>query len=282
MVVKNKNIIVSGKYHKPILIDVFYDNAIDKLPIVIFCHGYKGFKDWGVWDLVAENFANEGLFFVKFNFSHYGGTVDEPMEFFDLEAFGNNNYVKELDDLHIVLNWVTSTDFEYKQQVQQKDITLIGHSRGGGIVTIKASEDNRISRLVSWASVSNYKNRFPVGEELKLWEKEGVMYVMNGRTNQEMPHYFQFYTSFKENEERLSIIKAANKIKIQHLIVHGMDDLTVSVTEAKQIHEQSVNSELFLVENANHVFGAKHPWKGNNLPKHLEIIVEKTVSFIVF
>jgi hypothetical protein len=32
------------------------DNT-EKRPLVIFVHGYKGYKDWGAWDLMAEKFA---------------------------------------------------------------------------------------------------------------------------------------------------------------------------------------------------------------------------------
>ena len=84
-----KNIIVEGKHQKPIVTDVFYQENLNPKKVVIFCHGYKGFKDWGAWNLMAETFANAGFFFIKFNFSHNGGTVEQPIDFPDLEAFGN-------------------------------------------------------------------------------------------------------------------------------------------------------------------------------------------------
>ena len=90
-----KNIIIPGKHNKPIITDVFYTENNTPKPVVIFCHGYKGFKDWGAWDLMAKAFAEAGFFFVKFNFSHNGGTAEQPIDFPDLEAFGNNNYTKE-------------------------------------------------------------------------------------------------------------------------------------------------------------------------------------------
>ena len=91
--------VIDGKHQKPILIDTTCVSKKTKLPIIIFCHGYKGFKDWGAWNLMANAFAKAGFLFLKFNFSHNGGTVEQPIDFPDLEAFGNNNYTKELDDL---------------------------------------------------------------------------------------------------------------------------------------------------------------------------------------
>ena len=140
-----KNTLIEGKHQKPILVDVFYSENQQQKPVVIFCHGYKGFKDWGAWNIMAKAFAEAGFFFVKFNFSYNGGTVNQPIDFPDLEAFGNNNYTKELDDLETVIDFVSSS-FDYKNEVDLENISLIGHSRAGGIVTIKAEEDTRVSK----------------------------------------------------------------------------------------------------------------------------------------
>ena len=279
MVTKRKNIIISGKHNKPILTDVFYNNQKKEQPVVIFCHGYKGFKDWGAWDLVANAFAEAGLFFIKFNFSHNGGTIQQPIDFPDLEAFGHNNYIIELDDLASVLDWIIAADSEYRQFVNCENITLIGHSRAGGITTIKASEDSRVTKLITWASVSDYEERFPKGKIFQTWKDDGIFYVENGRTKQQMPHYFQFYTSFSENKERLSIAKAIEKIEVPHLIIHGTKDPTVHVEEAENLHSWNPKSELYLVEGADHVFGAKHPWEKEVLSSDLAIIVKKSTEF---
>lgn len=282
MLVRNKNIIVPGKHIRPILTDVFYTQNQVKKPIIVFCHGYKGFKDWGAWDLVAEHYANAGFFFVKFNFSHNGGTIEQPIDFPDLEAFGKNTYLKELDDLETVLNWLTSENFDFKNEIDVSKIITIGHSRGGGIVAIKAAEDNRVTKLITWAGVSDYKSRFPTGEAFEKWRKNNVYFVENGRTKQQMPHYFEFYTSYMENEERLTISKAVQKLKIPYLIVHGTADPTVTVAEAEKLHFWNPRSELFLVGNANHVFGAKHPWNDKHLPGDLRVTLEKSTQFALF
>lgn len=124
-----KNIIVDGKHNKPIVTDVFYTEDHQPKKVVIFCHGYKGFKDWGAWNVMATTFANAGFFFVKFNFSYNGGTSENPIDFPDLEAFGNNNYSKELDDLGSVIDWI-STNTAFKSNLDLNNISLIGHSRG--------------------------------------------------------------------------------------------------------------------------------------------------------
>ncbi|WP_417882107.1 alpha/beta hydrolase family protein [Xanthomarina gelatinilytica] len=275
-----KNLILNRKKQKPILWDAFFNPSKTPKPLVVFCHGYKGFKDWGSWDVVAEAFKNKNYFFVKFNFSHNGGTIENPMDFPDLEAFSENNYSKELQDLKDVLNYLLSNENPFKTEINTNHVTLIGHSRGGGIATIFASEDTRITKLITWASVCDFAKRTATIGDLETWKKEGVKYVLNGRTKQQMPHKYQFYKDFKANETRLNIELATKRLKIPHLIVHGDSDTSIPFNEANMLHTWNPKSKLISIENGNHVFGSKHPWENENLPKELNLVVEKSIDFI--
>lgn len=272
---------VESKNHdKPILTDVFYKQTCTKKPIVIFCHGYKGYKDWGAWNLAANEFVNNNLFFVKFNFSHNGGTVENPIDFPDLEAFGQNNFIIELSDLETIIEWV-STNPDFEDEADFENITLIGHSRGGGIVTIKASENNKIKKVITWSGVSDFGARFPKDEKtLQYWEKEGVSFIENARTKQQMPHYFQFYQSFRDNEDRLTIKNAVSKLTIPYLIIHGEEDVVVLPQEAKKLHSWNPRSELIMIEDMNHPLGCTQPWNELKMPIHLEKAVKFSINFI--
>jgi uncharacterized protein len=274
-----KNQIVAGKHNKPILIDVFYNQTGVEKPIIIFCHGYKGFKDWGAWNLIAESFAEAGFFFVKFNFSHNGGTIEQPIDFPDLEAFGNNNYTKELDDLETVIDWI-SKKTEFANELNTTQISLIGHSRGGGIVVIKAEEDPRISNVITLAGVCDFGKRTATVSDVELWKKEGVKYVLNGRTNQQMPHFYQFYEDFIENEKRLTIKRAVSELKIPHLIIHGNEDTSIVVEEATIQHKWNPKSQLKIIEKANHVFNTSHPWEKKILSEELKEVIQFCIDFL--
>lgn len=275
-----KNNILNRTSKKPILWDAFYKSTGTQKPLVIFCHGYKGFKDWGAWDLVAVAFAEADLFFVKFNFSHNGGTMELPIDFPDLEAFAENNYSKELDDLEDLINFFRSPSNPYQAEIDPNALILIGHSRGGGIVSLKASEDDRITKVITWASVSDFGKRTATSGELEQWRKDGVKYVLNGRTKQQMPHNYQFYEDFKANTLRLNIEKAVKKLKIPHLIIHAKNDPSVSYKEAEQLHAWNTKSLLFPIENSDHAFGASHPWQKSHFPQPLDTVVQKSISFI--
>jgi pimeloyl-ACP methyl ester carboxylesterase len=275
----NKNSVLQGKHNKPILVDVFYKETNQQKPIVLFCHGYKGFKDWGAWNLMAKAFADAGFFFVKFNFSHNGGTVENPIDFPDLEAFGNNNYTKELDDLETVMDWILNSN-HFSNKLDTNQLSLIGHSRAGGIVSIKAEEDKRISKVITLAGVCDYKKRTATTSELKTWKKNGVKYVLNGRTKQQMPHYYQFFEDFDTNEIRLTIKRAVENLTIPMLIIHGDNDTSVFVNEAETLHQWKPDSQLEIIEGANHVFNTSHPWTAKKLSDELEKVVEKCSIFL--
>ncbi|WP_431132882.1 alpha/beta hydrolase family protein [Psychroserpens mesophilus] len=275
-----KNLILQRENNKPIVWDAYFKANDIKKPVVIFCHGYKGFKDWGSWDLVAETFSNQNLFFVKFNFSHNGGTAENPIDFPDLEAFAENNYTKELTDLSDILNFILSENFQFKNEINSQNITLIGHSRGGGISIIKASEDERITTLITWASVSDYGIRFGTNEDINEWRQKGVKYVLNGRTKQQMPHHFQFYKDFQLNQERLNIERSAKKLDIPFLIIHAKGDTSVAFNEANKLHSWTPKSELFEIKDSNHTFDTSHPVKNNKLSKTMALAVEKSIDFI--
>lgn len=276
-----KNQILHRRNNKPIVWDAFFKSNKKPKPLVIFCHGYKGFKDWGSWNLVAKFFCDSDFYFTKFNFSHNGGTIENPIDFPDLDAFAQNNYTKELDDLDAILNLFLSQQFEYKNEIDHSNVIIIGHSRGGGIAIIKAAEDQRITTLITWASISDFANRTATTGDLEQWRVEGVKYVLNSRTHQQMPHYFQFYEDFKRNEKRLNIESAIKSNQIPTLIVHAKDDPSVSFTEAETIHSWNPKTELITIENSNHVFDAAHPWTTDKLPHALEKVIERSIKFII-
>ena len=276
----NKNLLLPRKGKKTIVYDVFYKADNIPKPVVIFCHGYKGYKDWGAWNLVAERFAEEGCFFLKFNFSHNGGTPKNPIDFPDLEAFAQNNFTKELDDLEDIINFISATD-NFGNEINSNTISLIAHSRGAGIILIKASEEPRIKNVITWAGVSDFKERFQIGSsQFNDWKEKGITYIENSRTKQLMPHYFQFFQDFSANENRLTIKLAVKKLNIPLLVVQGSDDTTVIEAEASLLHQWSPKSELEIIKNGDHSFGTIHPWKERELPKNLNKVVEKSISFL--
>ena len=269
---KKYSTVIDGSSKKPILMDVtLTDQDITK--VVIFSHGFKGFKDWGPFNKIAEHFAKNGFAFVKFNFSYNGTSIDNPCDFVDLDAFGNNNFCRELDDLELVIDWVSN-------EFSQTEIALFGHSRGGSISILKSGEDNRISNVISWASPSDFLVKLPSYEKAEKWKQTNAAYIYNGRTKQNMPMYYQFYENCVNNVQRLNIENALRIMNIPHLHVHGDADPTVLIDEAYNMKHWNPKTNLYVIKNADHVFASFHPYKLEDFPQDLKEAVDITIDFL--
>jgi len=279
MIKKIDNIIIDGSAAKSILIDATFNANAQPKQVVVFCHGFKGFKDWGPFNQIATHFAEQGIVFVKFNFSYNGTTTNDPINFTDLKAFGNNNFCKELDDLSLVIDWIDNCQ-ELNGEIDTSKISLFGHSRGGGIAMLKSVEDSRVRKVISWASPSSFLNKLHEKEKLSKWKKFGFVYIYNGRTKQNMPMYFQFYENCIEFAKRLNIQNAVSKMDIPHLLVHGSEDPTVLLSEALDIKSWNTNINFHIIDGANHVLGGFHPYDLEKFPKDLQEAIEVTIKFL--
>jgi pimeloyl-ACP methyl ester carboxylesterase len=242
--------------------------------LVLFIHGFMGFMDWGAWHLVRDYFTGAGYDFCRFNLSHNGGTIANPMDFPDEEAFGQNTYSKELFDISGILNQIASEHRPYNK------IHLIGHSRGGGMAILAAQQWQQISSLgqvCTWAAICDIERRFPIAQDLKKWEETGVRFVKNGRTLQDLPQAFELYADFKSNRHRLDIKVAAIDIADRLHIFHGDQDQSVRIEEAFELAHVA-QKEVVVIEGADHVFGTSHPWQAKILPPHLAQLCQKTLK----
>lgn len=276
-----KNIVIPGSNKLPITLDIFFNEDQLQKPVVIYVHGFNGFKDWGNFDLIANKIVAEGFVLLKFNFSHNGTTPEHPEMFNNLEAFGNNNYSIELEDLRLMIDWVCDSLNPYYHAMNTNQICLIGHSMGGGISILHAANDNRINKLITWAAISECKTpwgNWPI-EKMEEWQIKGVQFYSNSRTHQQMPMYYQLYQDFIKNQRRLDIEQAIKKLRIPILICHGSNDTSVPVEKGYELKRWQPLAKLFIVES-DHVFGRKHPWISNDLPPAMEAVVKASIQFL--
>lgn len=272
-----KNIRIQGSRQRDIYIDLFVPETKIKAPVIVFSHGFKGFKDWGHFNLLAKNFCRENFIYMKFNFSYNGTNSDHLDDVYDKEAFGQNNLSTELNDLGCIIDFIFSQNFPAKEGFNS-ELYLIGHSRGGAISILKAAEDRRVKKVLTLAAVNQF-GKFFSEAIVNEWKLKGVHYVENARTKQHYPMYFQYIEDLERNAERLNVNEALNKMKAALLIIHGTKDEAVNVKSAYKIKEMKPEAELILIDNANHTFGAKHPWDSDELPDYTKFWFEKAIAF---
>jgi pimeloyl-ACP methyl ester carboxylesterase len=151
---------------------------------------------------------------------------------------------------------------------------------GGGICIVKACEDVRIKALATWASIGECKTPWTnwSAERMKQWQSDGVAYIMNSRTKQNMPLNYQLAENYFSNAERLDIKKAFSHLQIPVLLCHGTSDEAVPVETAFELQACNQSAEIFIVDS-DHVFGRKHPATEEALPKAMQQVVDRTIRF---
>ncbi len=272
--IKLTSVTIKGSKKRLILLDIRTPENVAHGTLLLL-HGFKGFKDWGTFNLIADYFANLGFRFVKFNFSYNGGTIENPIDFPDEKAFGENNLSTELNDLTCVI------DYLEEQGMISQSLAVIGHSRGGGIAILGAAEDERITHLATLAAVADFGRRMPDYKALKTWELTGVRYVFNSRTKQNLPQFYQFFEDYRLNKNRLDIQKAARSLEIPYLIVHGKSDETVNIDDAVELKNACPSAQLLIIEDANHTFNGAHPYPSAELPLQTRSALEGIYQFLL-
>jgi pimeloyl-ACP methyl ester carboxylesterase len=273
--IKKQSFTIPGAKGRSMLADITFDDTQKNAPLVIFSHGFKGFKDWGAHNLMAEYFARNGFRFLKFNFSHNGITTDRPLDFTDMIAFADNTCTMELQDLTAMIDFACGGS----AMPRAAKVYLMGHSMGGAISIIKATEDKRVARLVTMGSISGFRNLWPAEIEAQ-WRLSGIAYMFNKRTGQQMPVKVSFLDDLDKNAARLDILAKAAEVTQPWLIVHGDDDPTVPLAHAQELKDAQPNAEFSVIPGADHVFGAMHPYTATELPPPLLEFCKEAVLFL--
>lgn len=268
------------RHARPFAADARFLATGEPKPVVVFVHGFKGFKDWGHFNVLADYFARQGFVFIKLNLSHNGLVPGGTGDLEDMEAFGNNNFSLELDDLGALLDslyWPRNIAIA-PTELDLGRLFLVGHSRGG-LVMLKAAEDARVRAVAAWAPISDIDQRWSA-EVMQRWQTEGVQYIDNTRTGQRMPLYYQLVEDFQANKARLDIPTVVrDKLRQPLLIVHGDEDETLPVSMAHDLKSWKPDAELAILPGAGHMFGGRHPWEEDQLPPLAQEVADCTVAF---
>jgi uncharacterized protein len=259
----------------PFAIDIRRPVGQGARPILIVCHGFKGFKDFAFFPYTSRKLCEQDFAIVTMNFSG-NGIGPDPVNFTELEKFAQNTISQELDDLDAVLDGIASGVL-LGTQGDARRIGIMGHSRGGCTAIVKASLDPRLKCLVTWASpavLGRYSD-----ELLRQWKEDGHYNFVNARTKQDMFVNYAYLEDIQANHDRYSLDLAVSQITIPYLTVHGTTDESVAVDAAHRLHSyaKTGQAELALVDGGTHTFGTKHPFEGST--PALDQAIDRTAAW---
>lgn len=263
----------SGGDALPIRGDLRMPSGIEPATVVVICHGFKGFRSWGFFPALARALASHGHAALTFDFSHNGVGAD-GVDFSALELFARQTHTRNLDEIRHVVDALYAGKLLHHPP---SAVGLFGHSRGGAEAVLAAAGDERVHALVTWAAVADLPSRWSP-EQIAAWQRGERIEIANARTGQGMPIAPEYWADLATNRAELDVLGAARRLTIPWMIIHGEDDTSVAPTDAQQLFDAAGDeTELVLLEQTDHTFGATHPFTGAT--PSLRTATESTVAW---
>jgi len=222
--VVNDNETIRGKMFIP-------DDGADTRNVVILSHGFN--CACNLLENKAKSLAASGVATVVFDFR--GGSHNSQSDGTDTDM----TVYTEISDLNAVIDYVKQMEW-----FSEDGLFLMGESFGGMVSALTAAERNDVSGLIlcfpalhsadsareNWESVDDIPETLAVG---------------NMTTSK----------AFWETLWNLDIFEKISSYTGRVIIFHGTSDPNVDYHYSIKANEIYENSELFLVEGAEHCFG---------------------------
>ncbi|WP_238650907.1 alpha/beta hydrolase family protein [Paenibacillus piscarius] len=238
--------------------------------LIVIAHGYKGFKDWGMFPYVAGALSNEHEV-ISFNFSH-AGIGEDLQHFTELEKFARNTYQREIRDMEILLSYLSQ-----HHRFGSLPVFLLGHSRGGGVCLLYALDHpGEIAGVLSWNGITNLD--LFTEEQKREMREQGRTHVLNGRTGQQMPLDAVIIEDLEQQAERYNLLERMKQARFPAVLIQGSEDGEHLRRGSETLNRLRPDMEWVRIPGGNHTFGTVHPFAGPTPP--LDMAIAESREFI--
>ena len=264
----------------PVAVDLFLPPMEDDMPfpVIVYCHGFKGFKNWGFIPHIHEYFSAGNFAVITFNYARNGVVDNDDIVTQELQ-FAGNTVTSELNSMKAVGDWLKESAQRYR--LDREHVTWLGHSRGGANVIVFANlYPNYVEKIVAWNPIPSYQWLFKHVDKQR-WQQEKSVPITNTRTGQVLPLDYGVWADLLAHEEEYDVVENCRVLGRPLLIVHGELDDVVPAETSLPLYEACVHSLRMIVSNAGHTFNVSHPCSGiEAFSTELWIALDNTMSFI--
>jgi|YNPMSStandDraft_2_1061718.scaffolds.fasta_scaffold18005_2 pimeloyl-ACP methyl ester carboxylesterase len=261
-----------------LLYDIVFSADKANQPIFLFLHGFKAYRKWGFYPYLCEKVAQSGAISIRFDFSH-AGIVDGERLIYDSERFALNTVSQEVADAEDFIDAILRQELNLKFDLWNGNIVLCGHSRGAAVSLLVAMHTKSIEKLVLISPISQF-DRYSERQK-ELWKKQGYVEFKLVHSQQKLRMNYTYLQDLLDNSEKYDLRKIISQIDKPIMIIHGKQDLTVSIKEAYELAHfapRKENLRFVAIEKAGHGFAAHHPFRNSN--EMLDELVSETIKFI--
>ena len=261
--------------------DIRLNDNPNPMPLICFFHGYKSYRNWGFIPYICEQLAENGFIALNLDFSK-NGIIDELNYKFNPDIFANNTVSQEIEDANHLIDILTNNSNaglqNFISNYWNKEIYLIGHSRGGAISLFAAENNDNIKKIALWSTVSHlirYTDRYR--ENL---QKLGKIEFFDSLAKQKLYTKYSYIEDLEQNREKFDMLKVISKLKQPILILYGENDLVAPARESCELMENAASSEnvrILKIPKANHIYNVNHPFKGAS--SELNFVLNNTIDF---
>ncbi|MBN3555610.1 alpha/beta fold hydrolase [Fictibacillus nanhaiensis] len=211
-----------------------------KTPLIIICHGFTSTRI-GVDRLfvkTAQALVKLGYAVLRFDYAGCGESEGE---------YGENEFACFIDQTKEVISFGSKLP-----SVEERSITLIGHSLGGAVAACTAADDDRVHNVITWSAVGN-----PFADIKEIVGYNGEHAVVDHLG-------YAITEEFLFSLESYSPLEAIQQFSGNALFIHGTSDPVISCNYCLDYYEHSIRAmrgttSMFLIEGANHTYSSiKH------------------------
>lgn len=256
--------------------DFFYKEFNKKKPLVIISHGFKANKDWGFFPYSARKICEAGFLVITFNFSMNGFDESSNSLIF-VEKFAHNTVSQEILDLENIIKFLNrkSELSLLLDKYWNKELLLLGHSRGAAISLLVAKRNLNITKSALWNPIATF-DRWTKRQK-EFWFKKGYLEFKDNSLNLNLK-IDKIYLEDIQNPE-YNLINSINSVKMPVFLLRCKQDMTVKKEEFELLKNNILSdySEIVYIPNTGHTFGISE--KMQNSTPYLDFALITTINF---